>query len=222
LSTSSLNQRIPYLAIRLLKPYLLLRNNKKSGPYSIEELGLMALLPQDLVWVDGKSSSWRNPGEIAELSWLIASGTPSTSSSSSSVSGSGKHLRFVSNVQLPDHRFAVDYDPWPPTLSYHLNNPGREFFWSEAGSDHPFADSFRIEYPILIDRHTEEDAGSVIVKLVTESGYAGRGRRIKGVEDFRVTPVFERSSTGNEAHTHSNNSGSGRIAIEFLSDDWDS
>lgn len=50
-----------------MKPYRLLRNNKESGPYSATELIQMGLKPYDLVWVDGKSASWRYPSEIAEF-----------------------------------------------------------------------------------------------------------------------------------------------------------
>jgi hypothetical protein len=48
--------------------YLLLRNNKQSGPYSLDELRTMGLKAYDLVWVDGKSAAWRYPCEIDELS----------------------------------------------------------------------------------------------------------------------------------------------------------
>src|SRR6185437_3661728 len=48
--------------------YLLLRNNKQSGPYSSEELKSMGLKAYDLVWLEGKSAAWRYPCEIEELS----------------------------------------------------------------------------------------------------------------------------------------------------------
>jgi hypothetical protein len=47
--------------------YLLLRNNKQSGPYSAEELKSMGLKAYDLVWLEGKSAAWRYPSEIDEL-----------------------------------------------------------------------------------------------------------------------------------------------------------
>jgi hypothetical protein len=47
--------------------YLLLRNNKQSGPYSFEELKSMGLKAYDLVWSEGKSAAWRYPCEIEEL-----------------------------------------------------------------------------------------------------------------------------------------------------------
>ena len=50
-----------------MNSYLLLRDNKKSGPYSAEELSAMGLKAYDLVWLEGKSAAWRYPGEIDEL-----------------------------------------------------------------------------------------------------------------------------------------------------------
>ncbi|HEY6901149.1 MAG TPA: hypothetical protein VI233_10920 [Puia sp.] len=48
--------------------YLLLRNNKQSGPFSLDEIKTMGLKAYDLVWVEGKSAAWRYPCEIEELS----------------------------------------------------------------------------------------------------------------------------------------------------------
>lgn len=50
-----------------MKKFLLLRNNKQSGPYSTEELQQMGLKPYDLIWVEGKSAAWRYPGEVDDL-----------------------------------------------------------------------------------------------------------------------------------------------------------
>lgn len=47
--------------------YLLLRDNKQSGPYSVDELQTKGLKAYDLVWIDGKSAAWRYPSEIDEL-----------------------------------------------------------------------------------------------------------------------------------------------------------
>ncbi len=47
--------------------YLLLRNNKESGPYTLPELEAKGLKPYDLVWVEGKSAAWRYPSEVEEL-----------------------------------------------------------------------------------------------------------------------------------------------------------
>jgi hypothetical protein len=50
-----------------MSQYLLLRDNKQTGPYSLEELLAKGLKPYDLVWLNGKSAAWRYPSEIAEL-----------------------------------------------------------------------------------------------------------------------------------------------------------
>jgi hypothetical protein len=50
-----------------MSTYLLLRNNKESGPFSFEEVKDMSLRTFDLLWVVGKSAAWRYPGEIPEL-----------------------------------------------------------------------------------------------------------------------------------------------------------
>lgn len=50
-----------------MNKYLLLRDNKQSGPYSVEELEKLGLKPYDLVWLDGRSAAWRYPSEIDEL-----------------------------------------------------------------------------------------------------------------------------------------------------------
>jgi hypothetical protein len=51
----------------MLRVYLLLRNNKQEGPFSLEELLLKKLKPHDLVWVEGQSAGWRYPNEVDEL-----------------------------------------------------------------------------------------------------------------------------------------------------------
>ena len=50
-----------------MKKYLLLRNNKQTGPHTFDELMEMGLKPHDLVWVEGKSASWRYPSEMDEF-----------------------------------------------------------------------------------------------------------------------------------------------------------
>ncbi|MFI5156549.1 MAG: hypothetical protein ACHQEM_10200 [Chitinophagales bacterium] len=50
-----------------MSKYLLLRSNKQTGPYTLDEMRDMGLKAYDLVWIDGKSAAWRYPGEIEEL-----------------------------------------------------------------------------------------------------------------------------------------------------------
>ena len=47
--------------------YLLLRNNKETGPYTLNELVEFGMKPYDLVWVNGRSAAWRYPSEVNEL-----------------------------------------------------------------------------------------------------------------------------------------------------------
>jgi hypothetical protein len=47
--------------------YLLLRDNKQTGPYDLDELRTKGLKAYDLVWIDGKSAAWRYPSEVEEL-----------------------------------------------------------------------------------------------------------------------------------------------------------
>ena len=54
------------------KVYLLLRNNKQTGPHSLEELLQLSLQPFDLIWVEGKSYGWAYPSEIESLQPFLA------------------------------------------------------------------------------------------------------------------------------------------------------
>ncbi|HSF44720.1 MAG TPA: hypothetical protein VLA58_01875 [Chitinophagaceae bacterium] len=47
--------------------YLLLRDNKQTGPHSYEEMLDLGFRKYDLVWVEGKSAAWRYAGEINEF-----------------------------------------------------------------------------------------------------------------------------------------------------------
>ena len=47
--------------------YLLLRDNKESGPFTMDDLLNFGLKPYDLVWIQGKSAAWRYPSEVEEL-----------------------------------------------------------------------------------------------------------------------------------------------------------
>src|SRR6188768_3749391 len=51
----------------VMNTYLLLRSNKQSGPYSLQQLVSLGLKPYDLVWLEGKSAAWRYPSEVDGL-----------------------------------------------------------------------------------------------------------------------------------------------------------
>ncbi|MEP7258297.1 MAG: hypothetical protein ABI687_07915 [Flavitalea sp.] len=50
-----------------MNKYLLLRDNKESGPYTADEIISKGIKPYDLVWMEGRSAAWRYPSEIEEL-----------------------------------------------------------------------------------------------------------------------------------------------------------
>lgn len=44
--------------------YLLLRNNRQSGPFTLGELLQHQVLPSDMIWVEGKSTAWTYLSEL--------------------------------------------------------------------------------------------------------------------------------------------------------------
>ena len=52
--------------------YSLLRNNKQSGPHSLDDLKALTLKPFDLIWIEGKSAGWSYPTDIEELKEYVA------------------------------------------------------------------------------------------------------------------------------------------------------
>ena len=50
-----------------MSTYLLIRNNKKSGPFLLDQLKEIGFKPYDLIWVEGRSAAWRYPSEVDEL-----------------------------------------------------------------------------------------------------------------------------------------------------------
>ncbi len=57
-----------------MNSYILLRDNKETGPHSAADLQKIGLKANDLIWVECQSVSWRNPGEISELKKLMGDG----------------------------------------------------------------------------------------------------------------------------------------------------
>lgn len=51
--------------------YILLRNNKETAPCTIDELKRLGIKADDLVWVEGQSVCWMNPGQVSELKSLV-------------------------------------------------------------------------------------------------------------------------------------------------------
>src|SRR4051812_16761351 len=55
-----------------MKLYLLLRENRESGPYMLDGLKEMRLRPMDLVWIEGESTAWAHPADITELKAFVS------------------------------------------------------------------------------------------------------------------------------------------------------
>jgi hypothetical protein len=54
-----------------MKKYLLLRDNRQSGPHTIQQMGSFGLHPLDLIWIENESTSWKYPEEVEELKDLV-------------------------------------------------------------------------------------------------------------------------------------------------------
>lgn len=173
----------------------------------------MALQSQDLVWVDGKSTHWLHPFEIEELR-----NHPKISLSKGVHAVKPSPSRIVCRVQLPDHLYSADSDPWPPTIYYHIHQSGFEAFQAESQTESFIPHFTGLKQPVRIG--TEGDAGCalVTVKWIRESGYSGRGRRSKPSQSIRLTPVFERSKGPKPFPLNKREEASRRISIEFLID----
>ncbi len=50
-----------------MNKYLLLRDNKQTGPHGLAEMLASGFKKYDLVWVEGRSAAWRYPGELEEF-----------------------------------------------------------------------------------------------------------------------------------------------------------
>lgn len=50
------------------RTYQVLRNNRQTGPYTLEELRSLQLQDHDLIWAEGQAGGWRSPSEVRELS----------------------------------------------------------------------------------------------------------------------------------------------------------
>ena len=56
-----------------MKEYYLLRNNRESGPYSLEQIQQSELQKHDLIWIENLSFTWKYPCEIQELKSMAPS-----------------------------------------------------------------------------------------------------------------------------------------------------
>ena len=63
------------------KVYLLLRNNRQSGPFTIDELWQQQLRPTDMVWIEGQSTAWCYLNELELKPSITLAGKPDTTAS---------------------------------------------------------------------------------------------------------------------------------------------
>jgi hypothetical protein len=82
------------------KVYLLLRNNKQTGPYSLEELLQLNLKPFDLVWMEGRSAAWQYPSEIPSLKPYVPE-TPQSNAPFQPIPTSVLEEKFQQAVNIP-------------------------------------------------------------------------------------------------------------------------
>jgi hypothetical protein len=94
--------------------YLLLRDNKQSGPYSLEEMIAKGFKPYDLIWAEGKSAGWRYPSEFLEFSafapvieeqpydrFYKKPGSPATTESVNYAAAASKPESAVASISRP-------------------------------------------------------------------------------------------------------------------------
>ncbi|MFL5742473.1 MAG: hypothetical protein ACJ75B_19775 [Flavisolibacter sp.] len=98
------------------KVYLLLRNNRQSGPFTIDELWQQQLRSTDMVWIEGKSTAW---AYLSELELL-----PSAETSSSTPPASGEIERKAEELR----RRALNTAPH----HHHLRNLPEEYGWEPS------------------------------------------------------------------------------------------
>lgn len=87
-----------------MKRYLLLRNNRETGPYSREELKDIGLLPTDLLWIEGESRSWEYATEIQGLKSIAKAGIkiPLASTDERTSATATQRSAYLANINEPD------------------------------------------------------------------------------------------------------------------------
>src|SRR4051812_38115465 len=105
-----------------MNKYLLLRDNKQSGPYTVPEIIAKGIKPYDLVWLEGKSAAWRYPSEVEDLKAYAPTveeqpfdrfyKRPEAIKTISSVSAQSENIKTISSVtaQSENSRFEPQPD----------------------------------------------------------------------------------------------------------------
>jgi hypothetical protein len=113
------------------KIYLLLRDNKQSGPFSLEELLELSPRPFDLIWVEGKSAGWKYPGEIEALKPFLPETINTQKNAGKPVTTTGQ---FASANTIATKQ--ADNEPASPESAKHIyiSFPAHAQFISNAAS----------------------------------------------------------------------------------------
>ncbi len=216
-----------------MKSYLLLRNNKSSGPYSYEELLCLPLKPQDLVWVDGKTTQWRYPSEIDEFKAVPGIALPS----GALVTVKEKPVKILTKVFLPS-LFPPEqecnilptmaaYIPYQILMlesglipSCQLKNPGLQEHIPLAGTDNG---RLFVRFPDGIMEH-----GKVVVGIGTgwvrkreQLSYKKASLTGKKPPLQPIIPEFRRNDGSSDFLNSISVSSDRRIVIEFMPEDDD-
>jgi uncharacterized protein YneF (UPF0154 family) len=113
-----------------MSSYLLLRNNKESGPFTMDEVKSMSLKTYDLIWVVGKSAAWRYPGEIPELKSFAPSVPEQEADIFRKRTNTESQGSDFSNPQIPDshnsQRPAVNSQRSVTNRSVYINLPAEK------------------------------------------------------------------------------------------------
>jgi hypothetical protein len=216
-----------------LKSYLLLRNNKSSGPYSYEELLCLPLKPQDLVWVDRKSTQWRYPSEIDEFKTVSGLGPLPVAL----VAIKEKPVKIVSKVFLPSQFPAEQECNILPTMaayipyqilmvesglipSRQLNNSGSQDNFSFAGAD---TGRLFVRFPegIIEQGKVVVGIGTGWVRKREQLSYKKASLTGKKPPLQPIIPEFRRNDDSSDFGDTTPVSSERRIVIEFMPEDDD-
>lgn len=113
-----------------MTPYFLLRDNKQSGPYSIDQLKALGLRSTDLVWIEGASALWRYPNEIPQLSEEPIGAEIASASREQKIVNGSKSTKNENGTNV-EVRHGLMED------NFHINEPGS----SDPKEESPAADT---------------------------------------------------------------------------------
>ena len=108
--------------------YLLLRNNKESGPYSLDDLMELGLKPYDLIWVQGKSAAWRYPSEVEELKPIAPAVEEQPFDRFLKKTDETKELTAIAEGSIPQEVPAIktEHEKYIPKKSVYVTMPGQK------------------------------------------------------------------------------------------------